>query len=69
MIIERKSKLTGALHKRDIDVTKDQLRRWESGELIQDVCPHLSAIDREFIMTGITEQEWQLLSQCESCHV
>jgi hypothetical protein len=69
MIIERQSKVTGALHKRDIDITTEQIRRWEAGELIQDVCPHLTATEREFIMTGITEEEWLMLQQCDSCHV
>ena len=69
MIIERQSKVTGALHKRDIDITTEQLRRWKAGELIQDVCPHLTATEREFIMTGITEEEWLMLQQCDSCHV
>jgi hypothetical protein len=67
MIIERQSKVTGALHKRDIDITTEQLRRWKAGELIQDVCPHLTATEREFIMTGITEEEWLMLQQCDSC--
>jgi len=42
----------------DIDVTDEQLLRWQSGELIQKVMPHLSPDEREFIMTGITSQEW-----------
>ena len=69
MIVERKSRLTGVLHKKDIDVTTEQLSRCEAGELIQNVCPHLSATDREFIMTGITEQEWQIMSKCRNCDV
>ena len=58
MQITRISNLTGATHTRDLDVTADMLLEWESGALIQSVMPHLSADDREFIMTGITPEEW-----------
>jgi len=43
---------------REIDVTQSQLDRWKAGELIQNVMPHVSADDREFLMTGITPEEW-----------
>jgi hypothetical protein len=44
-----------------IPVTQAQLDDWDSGTLIQDAMPHLSADEREFIMTGITEDEWERL--------
>lgn len=43
---------------REITVTEEQLQRWRAGELIQNVMPNLSADDREFVMTGITAEEW-----------
>ena len=61
MKIKRTSQVTGITRTRDIDVTKEQLVRWEAGALIQDVMGHLSAADREFIITGITDDEWQTL--------
>ena len=61
MKIVRKSPFTGETNTREIDVTGEQLARWHSGELIQNVMPHLSADDREFIMTGITPEEWDLV--------
>jgi hypothetical protein len=54
----RKSMLSGAVRTRDIDVTEEEYDRWRSGVLIQRAMPHLSDVDREFIMTGITEEEW-----------
>jgi len=42
----------------DIDVTQEQLDKWEAGEFIQWVMPHLTTSEREFIMTGITSEEW-----------
>lgn len=44
---------------REIDVTQSQLDRWQAGELIQNVMPHLSADDREFLMTGLTPEDWE----------
>ena len=58
MTIQRISAITRNLHTREIDVTDDQLESWAKGALIQDVMPHLSPDDREFIMTGITPEEW-----------
>ena len=41
-------------------LTQEQLDQYESGDvLIQDVLPHLTPAEREFIMTGITDEEWK----------
>ena len=58
MKITRISRLTGVEHTREIDLTPAQLAAWEQGELIQNAAPHLSDADREFVMTGITAEEW-----------
>jgi len=58
MNITRKSMLSGKESTRDIDINVGQLQRWKNGEHIQNVVPHLSPDDREFIMTGITKEEW-----------
>ena len=44
---------------REIGVSQSQLDRWKAGELIQNVMPHLSADDREFLMTGLTPKDWE----------
>ena len=59
MKIKRTSPITGITRTRDIDVTKEQLVRWEAGALIQDAIGHLSVQDREYLITGITDDEWQ----------
>ena len=46
-------------HTREIDVTQSQLDAWKAGELIQNVMPHLSPDDREFLMTGLTPEDWE----------
>jgi len=59
MLITRKSQFTGKFNHQEIDVTEEQLYQWHSGkELIQNALPHLSADDREFLMTGVTKEEW-----------
>ena len=45
-------------HSREIPVTQEQLDAWKSGELIQTAMPNVAADDREFLMTGITPEEW-----------
>jgi len=57
--VQRKSILSGKYNTMQLDVTEEQLKRHRDGELIQDVFPHLSAEEREFIMSGITPEEWE----------
>ena len=49
----------------DIDITPEQYNKWEGGMHIQDAAPNLSADHREFIMTGITPDEWNNIFQWE----
>ena len=61
MLITRKSVFTGIERTLEINITQDQLDAWQNGMLIQDAMPNISANDREFIMTGIIEVEWDEL--------
>ena len=58
MLIKRRSMLSMEVHEMEINVTPEQIERWERGMLIQDAMPHLTADEREFIKTGITKEEW-----------
>lgn len=69
MIVPKVSLLTGVTHTRDINVTQEQLKRHANGELIQTVCPDLSAEDREYLISGITQDEWQKFAACQECEV
>lgn len=61
MKITRTSPVSGVTRTLDIPVTQAQLDSWSAGKLIQDAMPNLSADDREFIMTGITPEEWEAM--------
>jgi hypothetical protein len=47
----------------DIDISEEQLAEIENrkpfGRHIQDIIPLTTADEREFIMTGITPEEWK----------
>jgi hypothetical protein len=58
MQVTKRSAITGDLHTLDIAITEEQWKRWKGGELLQNVCPHLSADDREFLISGATKEEW-----------
>ena len=62
MLVTKTSQMSGETHTIDIDVTEEQLYRIENrrmtGELIQNIVPSLSKELREFLMSGITPEEW-----------
>ena len=58
MQITMTSMISGKTTTRDIDVEPEQVAAYHSAMLIQDAMPELSASDREFIMSGITQEEW-----------
>lgn len=58
MLITRKSPFTGKTRTMNIPVTQEQLDRWRNGTLIQNAMPNIAPEHREFIMTGITNEEW-----------
>lgn len=58
MNITKRSPFSGVLHSLDIPVTQAQLNNWQNGMLIQNAMPNLTADQREFLMTGITAEEW-----------
>ena len=59
MKITRKSPFTGKVRTKELPITKfDYKLRQRGGLLILHAFPHLSADDREFILTGISSSEW-----------
>ncbi len=59
MKISRTSPFSGKTVTLDLNVTPTQLAKWEAGASLQTVLSHLSADEREFIMTGIIPGEWE----------
>jgi hypothetical protein len=59
MQITRTSPFTGITRTLDLPVTFAQMAEYQNGALLQDAFPDLSAGDREFIKTGITDEEWE----------
>lgn len=58
MKITRTSPFSGKENTMEIAVTQEQLDNWKAGQLIQNAMPNLTPDEREFIMTGITAEEW-----------
>jgi hypothetical protein len=63
MLITRRSILSAKTRTLEIPVTPQQLDAWRAGAPIQSVMPELDADQREFIMTGITAEEWLEMSE------
>lgn len=58
MKITRVSSLTGIERTLEIPCTPDQLDAYKRGTLIQNAMPGVPAHLREFVMTGIVQEEW-----------
>jgi hypothetical protein len=58
MLITRKSLISGNINTMSLPITEEQYNAWEQGTLVQVAMPHLSPDEREFVMTGITPEEW-----------
>ena len=53
------SPISGNINTMELPIRQGQIEYWQaSGELVQNVFPHLNADEREFLMTGITPEEW-----------
>lgn len=61
--LTRSSTLTGDYNSVVLPTTADKLYAWYRGEetFIQDFFPELNADEREFVLNGITSQEWDSL--------
>ena len=58
MTITKTSPFSGKTNTLNSDVTEEQIAAWQGGELIQRAMPNLTPDEREFLMTGITAEEW-----------
>ena len=61
MKITKTSTLTGNTNTMELDITDEQIAKWESGTLIQLAMPHLKPEEREFLISGTTPEDWNKL--------
>ena len=60
----RTSVMTGTTRAKTFKVREKDLEAWANKEkLIQDAFPYLTADEREFVISGITPDEWELLAE------
>lgn len=59
MLITKVSGFTGKENSMELDITAIEYETWLAGGLpIQLALPHLTASEREFLITGVTPAEW-----------
>ena len=61
MWVQRESIITHCLNSMDLPVTDEQLNRYNHSPdrpLVQNVFPDLTTEQREFLINGITPEEW-----------
>lgn len=61
MKVTRISPITRKSNTLDLDITQKQLLDWQNGALIQKVMPHLTAEEREFLISGMFPGEFDKL--------
>ena len=70
MLITRISPITGKSLTLDIDINNEQIKAWEKGGIIQDIMPNITADEREFIISGLSSEEWRLVfSNFRNCSI
>ena len=58
MKITRTSPFSGEVNTLEVPCTEEQFNAWRNGTSIQRAMPNVPAELREFLMTGITPEEW-----------
>lgn len=65
MLITRRSPFTGLYNEMDLDITQEQMNRFDlprdRREPIQNIFPNLSDSEREFLLTGYTDEDWKAI--------
>lgn len=61
MRVTKTSSMTGITRTFDLPITHEQIECYESGELLQVAFPNLTRAQREFLKTGIVQEEWDEL--------
>ena len=56
--VPRRSPFSGFVNTMQITMDPDDYRAWRTGVPIQCALPYLRPFEREFLLTGITEDDW-----------
>lgn len=56
--VTKESPLTGKKNTMEMYVDCKDLDKWRNGECIQNALPYLSREEREFLISGVTPEEW-----------
>jgi hypothetical protein len=66
MLITKTSPLTGKETTLNLNITHFEMLRFEKGEeLIQNIFPNLEPFEREFLISGYTQEDWDKMFKCE----
>lgn len=65
-IVTRQSPRTKQNNKMTLNITPEQFEVWQEGTPIQIAMPQLNADEREFLMTGLTADDWKAIFPPES---
>jgi hypothetical protein len=67
MLITRRSKFTGAINTMDLPINEAAFENWRAGHgpSLERLFPHLTADQREFLISGTTKEEWARLFPAE----
>jgi len=58
MLVTKQSAITGITRTMDLPITQEQLDSWHKGVLAPIAFSNLSDSEREFLITGVTEDDW-----------
>jgi hypothetical protein len=61
----RTSVFTGRTRTLMFQVREQDLKAYENGELVQTCFPYLSSDQREFLISGMPQDEWDMMSAME----
>jgi len=59
MQITKVSLWSGKTHTMELPITDTQWILWQNGVVIQNAMPHLTASEGEFLISGVTADEWR----------
>ena len=65
MLVTRRDPFNGQVNTIEMNITREQMIRWNEGEVAQRVFTQLTADEREFIISGIPPGKWEEYMGCD----